>query len=86
MQIIWERQTQKEREREREAGIFSLKHESSIFRSFIQPCTEPCIFMGKCMVARRSDGGGELASQRNKKARDITDPFIHKSTLLSMWL
>ena len=42
--------------------------------------------MGKCMVARRSDGGGELASRRNKKARDFTDPFIHKSTLLSIYV
>ena len=28
-------------------------------------------------------GGGELASRRNKKARDFTNPFFHKSTLLS---
>ena len=31
----------------------------------------------------RADGGGELASRRNKKARDFTQPFFHKSTLLS---
>ena len=30
----------------------------------------------------RDDGGGELASRRNKKARDFTQPFFHKSTLL----
>ena len=27
---------------------------------------------------------GQLASRRNKKARDFTDPFIHKYTLLSI--
>ena len=31
----------------------------------------------------RADGWAELASRRNKKERDLTDPFIHKSTLLS---
>ena len=39
--------------------------------------------MGKCVVARRSDGGGELARRRNKKARDFTHFLIHKYTLLS---
>ena len=32
----------------------------------------------------RADGGGELASRRNKKTRDFTQPFPHKSTLLSI--
>ena len=40
--------------------------------------------MGKCVVARRSDGGGELARRRNKKARDFTLFLIHKYTLLSI--
>ena len=33
----------------------------------------------------RADGGGELASRRNKKARDFTQPFFHKYTLLSTY-
>ena len=40
--------------------------------------------MATCVVARRSDGEGNRASRRNKKAQDFTDPFIHKSTLLSI--
>ena len=32
-----------------------------------------------------ADGGGELASRRNKKTRDFTQPFPHKSTLLSIY-
>ena len=32
---------------------------------------------------RRARRRGELASRRNKKERDFTQPFIHKSTLLS---
>ena len=39
-----------------------------------------------CVVARRSDGDGKHAQRRNKKARDFTHPFIHKSTLLSRCL
>ena len=31
----------------------------------------------------RADGWAELASRRNKKERDFTQPFFHKSTLLS---
>ena len=31
----------------------------------------------------RADGGGKLALRRNKKVRDFTQPFFHKSTLLS---
>ena len=45
--------------------------------------TERCKFVATCVVARRSDGEGKFARRRNKKARDFTDPFIHKSTLLS---
>ena len=68
-----------------QSDIFDLKQESSIFRSFIQPCTERCKFVGTCVVARRSDGEGKRARWRNKEARDFTHPFIQKSTLLSMW-
>ena len=39
------------------------------------------LWIRKCVYAGRQRG--ELASQRNKKARDFTHPFIHKSTLLS---
>ena len=31
----------------------------------------------------RADREGKHARRHNKKARDFTDPFIHKSTLLS---
>ena len=31
----------------------------------------------------RTDGEGKHARWRNKKARDFTQPFIHKSKLLS---
>ena len=38
-----------------------------------------------CVDSRaRADGEGNHARRRNKKARDFTHPFIHKSTLLSI--
>ena len=43
------------------------------------------VFMEKGVCGRAETAGGELASRRNKKARDFMHPFFHKSTLLSTW-
>ena len=45
----------------------------------------PQVFLDKnlrWLAGARADGEGKHAERRNKKARDFTQPFIHKSTLL----
>ena len=59
------------------------KVNSSFAQLFNWECTEPEVFLDK-RAWDEPNGGRELASQRNKKARDFTDPFIYKSTLLSI--
>ena len=41
------------------------------------------VFVGQEVREARADGGGKLASAAQDKARDFTQLFIHKSTLLS---
>ena len=74
--------------------IVIVKRPSKVcFRGFHDYCnyvsayiysTKPEVFVDKEVRGRAQTGeGGKLASRRNKKARDFTHPFIHKSTLLS---
>ena len=58
-------------------SVFDVQHVTN---------TEVEVFMDKkaCRRAKtRADGEGKHAPRHNKKARDFTHPFIHKSTLLS---
>ena len=59
------------------------KVNSSFAQLFNWECTEPEVFLDK-RAWDAPNGGRELVSQRNKKARDFTDHFIHKYTLLSI--
>ena len=42
------------------------------------------VFVGKEVREAVPDGEGKRARRCNKKARDFTQPFIHKCTLLSI--
>ena len=46
--------------------------------------TEPEVFLDKRVPWDAPDREGKHARRRNKKVRDFTDPFIHKSTLHSI--
>ena len=64
-------------------GDEGTRRNHGTLKALTEPSTEVEVFLDKRVRETRQTAGGELASRRNKKARDFTDPFIYKSTLLS---
>ena len=61
-----------------------LRHLILKYRRQNKLSTELEVFVDKTVCGfAHADGEGKHVRRRNKKARDFTHPFIHKSTLLS---